>query len=112
MIDRYISLETKLLGQEARTVARTLLAIQLAGAPLLFILGNGSSDIVRGVVMLIGAAAIVVGVRRLPRAPISGKLLIGAGGIGTIVFLHAIEPFLGAVALIVYVIVLLISLVA
>jgi len=46
------------------------------------------------------------------RAPVLGKLLIGAGGIGTIVFLGAIEPFLGAVALIVYVIVLLISLVA
>jgi len=112
MIERCISLEKELLGQEARSVARVLLAIQLLGAPFLLVLGNGASDIVRGVVMLIGGAEIVVGLRRLPRAPVSGKLLIGAGGIGTIAFLGAIEPLLGAVALIVYVIVLLISLVA
>lgn len=112
MFDRYIRVEEKVLGQEARTVARILLAIQLAGAPLLFLLGNGGGDIIRGVVMLIGVPVIIAGVRLLPRSPLWGKLTIGAGGIGTVVFLGAVEPFLGAVALIVYVIVLLVSLVA
>jgi hypothetical protein len=112
MIERYIELESRLLGQEARAVARTLIAIQVIGAPLLFIFGNGDTDVVRGVVMLLGAAAIVAGVRLLRRSPTLGKLTIGAGGAGTIVFIGAIAPFLGAVALIVYVIVLLISLVA
>ena len=112
MIVRYIRLEEMLLGQEARSVARVLLAVQLAGAPLLFVFGNGGGDIVRGIVMLIGVPVIVAGVRLLPRSPLWGKLTIGAGGVGTVVFLGAIEPFLGAVALIVYVLVLLISLVA
>jgi hypothetical protein len=111
MIDRYIELETRLLGQEAHTVARTLIANQLVGAPLLFLFGNGDSDIVRGVLMLLGAAAIVAGVRLLRRSPTLGKLTIGAGGAGTIVFVGAIEPFLGAVALVIFIIVLLVSLV-
>jgi len=107
MIDRYIHLESQILGQKTANVALTLLAVELVGAAILLAAGNND-----WIFLVLGAAGVLVGVWLHNRSQLWGKTLIGAGGFPIVLALAGIFWPLAFLLLVVYALAVFISLAA
>jgi hypothetical protein len=107
VIDKYIHLESQILGQKTANVALTLLAVELVGAAILLAAGN--SD---WIYLVLGAAGVTAGMWLHKRSQPWGKTLIGAGGFPVVLAVAGIFWPLAFLLLVVYALAVFISLAA
>jgi hypothetical protein len=97
VIDKYIHLESQILGQNTANVALTLLVVELVGAAILLAAGN--SD---WIYLVLGAAGVIAGMWLHKRSQLWGKTLIGAGGFPVVLALAGIFWPLAFLLMVVY----------
>jgi hypothetical protein len=107
VIDRYIRLESQILGQKTANVALTRLAVELVGATVLLAAGN--SD---WIYLVLGAAGVIAGMWLHKRSQLWGKTLIGAGGFPIVMVVASTFWPLGFLLLVIYALAVFISLAA
>jgi hypothetical protein len=107
VIDKYIHLESEILGQKTANVAFALLVLEVAGAAILLAAGNRD-----WIYLVLGAVGVIAGMWLHKRSQLWGKTLIVAGGFPIIMILAGIFWPLAFLLLVIYALAAFISLAA
>lgn len=112
MAKTYIRLEETLRQQDAYSIGRTVVALELLALVAVLAFADLEEHWDIPVKLAIGLPATLLGMFLYRRSQLWGRILIGGGGLALLVFIAWLSPLLAVLVGIIYFIVLCLSLVA